>query len=95
MISGAVHFWHWLELLYTLDQAGYTGWLGGDIAPKHIPGPVDAYQSNIRMIQRMYQLLMRIGMDKITEMIRQDGNPAAAFETLSASLLPEWDVQPG
>lgn len=95
MISGAVHFWHWLELLYTLDQVGYAGWLGGDIAPKHIPGPVDAYQSNIRMIQRMYQLLMRIGMDKITEMIRQDGNPAAAFETLSASLLPEWDVQPG
>jgi xylose isomerase len=94
MISGAVHFWHWLELLYTLDQIGYDGWLGGDIVPKHIPGPVEAYQSNTRMIQRMARLLERIGMDKITEMIGQDGNVAATFEALSASLIPELDPQP-
>ncbi len=94
MISGTVHFWHWLEVLYTLIQLGYDGWLGGDITPKHVPGPVEVYQTNLRMIQRMTQLLERVGMDKITDMIRQDGHIAETFETLSAALLPELDPQP-
>ena len=88
MISGAVHFWHWLELLYTLDRVGYDGWLGGDIAPKHM-GPVEAYRTNKLMIQRMTELLQRIGVQKITEVVSQDGNIAETFDALSACLVSE------
>ena len=34
MISGSVHFWHWLELLYTLDRVDYQGWNGADVTSK-------------------------------------------------------------
>jgi xylose isomerase len=86
MISGTVHFWHWLELLYTLDHIGYEGWFGGDITSKHTT-PVKAYRTNTRMIQRMTELIGRIGTDRITELIGQDGNIAETFDYFSEYLL--------
>ena len=88
MISGAVHFWHWLELLHTLKQVGYGGWLGGDIAPKHA-GPAELYQTNMLMVQRMTTLLERIGPEKISELVGSDGNIAEMFDFLSAGLVGE------
>ncbi len=87
MASGSVHFWHWLELLYTLDRVGYTGWLGGDIAPKHMT-PVAAYSTNTRMVQRMIQLLRRMGPDRIAALM-QAGDIAATIDHLSACLAPD------
>jgi hypothetical protein len=87
MISGTVHIWDWIELLYTLDRIGYDGWLGGDIAPKHI-GPVEAYRTNTLMVQRMAGLLQRMGPDKIAAFVSQDGNIAETFDFLSAHLVP-------
>ena len=43
MISGTVHFWHWVELIYTLMQLEYDGWIGADLAPRHF-GPVRSLQ---------------------------------------------------
>lgn len=86
MISGTVHFWHWLELLYTLDHIGYEGWFGGDITSKHTT-PVKAYSTNTRMTQRMTELIGRIGTDRITELIGQDGNIAETFDYFSECLL--------
>jgi xylose isomerase len=86
MISGAVHFWDWLELLYTLERLGYDGWLGGDIAPKHM-GPVEAYRTNTLMVQRMAALLERMGTHRIDELVGQDGNLAETFDFLSAHLM--------
>lgn len=86
MISGTVHFWHWLELLYTLDRLGYDGWLGGDIVPKHT-GPVAAFGANTRMLKRMTELLERMGVDRIGELIAEDGNIAETFDYLSACLV--------
>jgi xylose isomerase len=86
MISGTVHFWHWLELLYTLDRVGYDGWLGGDITSKHI-GPVEAFDSNARMIRRMIKLLNRMGPDKIADLIKKGGNVAETFNFLSECLI--------
>jgi xylose isomerase len=86
MISGTVHFWHWLELLYTLDRVGYEGWFGGDITSKHI-GPVEAYDTNTRMIQRMVKLLNRMGTNKIAELVKKDGNTAEMFDYLSQCLV--------
>ncbi len=88
MISGTVHFWHWLELIHTLDQAGYAGWLGGDIAPKHF-GPVQAFDTNTRMIQRMIRLLDRVGADTLQNLIQKDGNTGDIYDYLSSALISD------
>jgi xylose isomerase len=86
MISGTVHFWHWLELLFTLDRVGYDGWFGGDVAQKHI-GPIEAFDTNTRMVQRMVKLIKWMGPDKIAELVRKDGNIAETFNYLSQCLI--------
>jgi xylose isomerase len=88
MISGSVHFWHWLELIYTLDRIGYDGWLGGDIAPKHT-GPVAAYDTNFRIVRRMVNFLEKIGTDKIAEILAHDSDIAETYNYLSEQLMPE------
>ena len=85
MISGSVHFWHWMELLHTLKKIGYTGWFGGDIAPKHM-GPVDAYRTNVLMIERMTAALDRIGWDEIQRMVERDGAMAETYDLLTSML---------
>jgi xylose isomerase len=86
MISGTVHFWHWLELLHTLDRIGYDGWIGGDITPKHMP-PDQAYDVNTRILERMVALLERMNPESIDRLIAE-GNPARTMEHLSRHLLP-------
>ncbi|MBN1147110.1 MAG: sugar phosphate isomerase/epimerase [Anaerolineales bacterium] len=85
MISGSVHFWHWLELLYTLERVGYQGWIGADITCKHFD-PVEAFRANTCMIQRMSALLERIGPQKIAEMIQQQGKTAELYIYMSSFL---------
>ncbi len=41
MISGSIHFWHWLVLLLVLDRVGVECWLGAVINTKDM-GPVQA-----------------------------------------------------
>jgi len=86
-ISGTVHFWHWLELLYTLDRIGYDGWLSGDITAKHM-GPVTAYRTNLLTVQRMTGLLKRIGTAEIARLIAREGNVAETFDYLSSFIGP-------
>lgn len=88
MISGTVHFWHWIELLYTLQKIGYDGWLGGDIAPKHM-GPAEAFDINTRMIQRMMKLLDRIGAEQLEALVKKDGNTHEIYDYLTLSIFPE------
>jgi xylose isomerase len=86
MISGSVHFWHWLEALLVLDQVGYDGWLGGDIAPKHM-GPAEAYDTNTRMIEKMIKLLEKMKPGKLRELIVKDGNTSETYNYLMSCLV--------
>jgi xylose isomerase len=86
MISGSVHFWHWLELLMVLDQIGYGGWLGGDITPKHM-GPVEAFDTNTRMIERMMLLLQRLEPNKIRDLVKKEGNTPEIYNYLMDNLI--------
>lgn len=88
MISGTVHFWHWIEFLYTLDHLGYEGWLGGDIAPKHT-GPVEAFRTNFKMILRMKKFVNKIGSDRIANILSQDTDISETFDLLSKKLVTE------
>ena len=81
MISGAVHFWGWLELLYTLDALDYDGWFSGDIQPKHF-SPVAAYRTNMRMVQQMAALLERVGAEHIAAQIKVEGHTPALYAML-------------
>jgi len=83
MMSGTVHFWDWLELLHTLERIGYSGWFGGDIAPKQM-GPVEAYRTNFRLVRRMNGLLERLGRERLAELVGRDGNTAETFDFLSS-----------
>ena len=85
MISGSVHFWHWVEFIYTLIREGYEGWIGADLAPRHF-GPVAAYQTNIMMIDRMTNLIERVGIDQIQTHLGQDGNTPGIYEKLTEDL---------
>ena len=86
MISGSIHFWHWLELLLTLDLVGYEGWLGADISPKHMR-PEQAFAANNRMIRNMIELLTQIGPAKMTAMIKENGNSGEIYDYLSQQLI--------
>lgn len=85
MISGSVHFWHWLETLLVLDRVGYDGWLGADITPKHM-GPVEAFDTNTRMIEKMIELLDKMNPKKINALISKDGNTPEIYNYLMACL---------
>lgn len=84
MISGSIHFWHWLELLYTLKQIGYEGWMSADIAPKHF-NPVQAFQTNIKMINRMTALIERTRSEEISTLL-DEGEIVEIYDLLSAQL---------
>ena len=85
MISGTVHFWDWLELLYTLRKIGYQGWLSGDIQPKHF-SPDAAYATNVRMVQRMSRFLDRMDAELLDRLIRAEGHTPALYDYMSSFL---------
>jgi len=88
MISGSVHFWDWLELLYTLEQLDYQGWFSADIRPKDF-GPVAAYSANVTMIQRMTAFLHRMGADRIAALMAEEGGTPALYDYMSQFLLDD------
>jgi xylose isomerase len=88
LISGSVHLWEWLELLFTLDRVGYEGWIGADIAA-HQLGPVEVFRANTRMLQRMMTFLGRIDLDELHALVRRDGMVPEILERLMAALMGE------
>jgi xylose isomerase len=86
MISGTVHFWDWLELLYVLTKVGYDGWISGDIQPKHF-GPVAAYRTNLLMIRRMAVFLERAGVNRIAALMAEEGRTPELYAYLSELLV--------
>jgi len=81
-----VHFWHWIELLATLNAVDYRGWLGGDIMPKAF-GPGDAYGSNVKMVEMMWSLVENFGIERLAAL---QGTPNAL-----PTLFESWTQQLG
>jgi hypothetical protein len=52
-------------------------------------GPVEAYNTNVRMIRRMTTFIDRVGADKIDDCLAQDGKAAAILDYLSGYLMPD------
>jgi xylose isomerase len=85
MMSGAVHFWHWLELLCTLRRAGYEGWFSADIDARR-SSPQAAFESNFLLIRRLDALVDRLGAEEIARRVEADSDPAATYAFLSSFL---------
>jgi xylose isomerase len=86
MISGSIHFWHWLELIYTLRKINYTGWISGDIQAKHF-GPQQAYGTNIHMIQRMAAFVDKADTEMMETLIKTPGHTPELYDYLSSLLM--------
>lgn len=83
MISGSVHFWHWLELLCTLRRVGYAGWLSADIDARRT-SPQAAFESNFLLIRRLDAVIDRLGLEEIARHLQEDADPAATYAFLSS-----------
>lgn len=85
MISGSVHFWHWAELLLTLDGIGYDGWIGADVLAKF--GTAKAfYTANFRMIDALIALIESIGAKRLRGLAATDGSTPELFSLIAAHL---------
>ena len=78
MMSGAVHFWHWLELLCTLRRTGYDGWLSADIDARRT-SPQAAFGSNFLLIRRLDAVIDRLGYEEIARRLEGDADPAETY----------------
>jgi len=81
LISGTVHFWEYLELLYTLDRLGYDGWIGADIAA-HQLGPIEVFQANTTMLLQMMEIVDRVDRDELDALVAADGTVPQIMELL-------------
>lgn len=85
MISGSVHVWHWIELLMTLDQVGYDGWLGADLMPK-VNEASAFYAANARLIDAMALFVERVGEERLRALRGREGAAPEIFSLLADAL---------
>jgi xylose isomerase len=85
MLSGSVHFWHWVEFLLTLDAVAYDGWISADIMPKFGTAQ-QFYATHVRMIRRMCRLIEATGTEQLRAMVRESGNTPAIYDLLTRTL---------
>ncbi|MFQ5809641.1 MAG: sugar phosphate isomerase/epimerase family protein [Armatimonadota bacterium] len=85
LLSGTMHFWHFLELLHYLDTIGYDGWLGADIFPRQFDA-ADGFAANIRLLNKMADIVDRLDTEKLASMMQSGGQSARMFEYLSSVL---------
>ncbi|MBL6946646.1 MAG: sugar phosphate isomerase/epimerase [Rhodospirillales bacterium] len=90
MISGTVHFWHWIELMLTLERIGYDGWIGGDILAKYSDAE-NFYATNIHMIEAMIGLIESVGADSLRELVSRDGTGPEIYRLLTRHLVPNME----
>ena len=85
MISGSVHLWHWVELLMTLEQIGYDGWIGADLMPK-LNDADTYYATNARLIDAIARFVERVGEDHLRALRGREGAIPEIFALLADNL---------
>ncbi len=85
MLSGSVHFWHWVELLLTMDKVDYEGWIGADLMAKF--GTAESfYSTNIKLIDGMIALIESVGAEEMRRLISEEGTTPQIFDLLADRL---------
>ena len=93
MLSGSVHFWHWVELLLTMDRIDYDGWIGADLMAK-FGAAENFYSTNIKLIDGMIALIESVGVEEMRRMISEDGTTPKIYD-LMADRLSSLNQLPG
>jgi xylose isomerase len=88
MLSGSVHLWHWIELIFFLKRINYQGWIGADIMPK-FEDPSRMFETNVKMIQRMEGFIEKVGMHQIESLLLDRSNISQTYELLTSFMFPE------
>jgi len=68
MIAGSIHFWEYLELMTWLERLKYDGWYSLDMYP-YREDPVKACEQSIRNLKWYAELVKRMGVDRVFELI--------------------------
>ena len=85
MAVGSVHLIEYLELLYWLERTGYSGWYSLDIFP-YRDNAVGLASESIQWIKDLRQLMFRIGLDTIEEIVTS-GDAARASRLVREGLF--------
>ncbi len=71
MAVGAIHFMPFLEAIYWLKRIAYNGWISLDIFP-YREDPDLVVTGSIAYLKRLDEIVDEIGLDTITELLRQN-----------------------
>ncbi|WP_343208777.1 sugar phosphate isomerase/epimerase family protein [Anaerolentibacter hominis] len=77
LIVGSVHLWKTVELFYYLKKYEYDGIIYFDTFPK-IQHTEEECRANVDMCRRIEEMIGRVGLDYIADVIRQNSVPAIA-----------------
>ncbi|MGQ9494013.1 MAG: sugar phosphate isomerase/epimerase family protein [Anaerolineae bacterium] len=79
MAVGSVHLLPFVEAVYWLKRVGYTGWQSLDLYPYREEPEVAVVQS-IKLLKRIDALVDEMGLETITELLRQGDGGCSAQE---------------
>lgn len=71
MIVGSIHFMPFVEAIYWLKRIGYSSWISLDLFP-YREDPDLAVTESIAYLKRLDEIVDEIGLDTITELLRQN-----------------------
>lgn len=85
MMPGTVNFWDLIEVMFYLRRLQWDGWFSYDVIVRD-GDMVQAMQTSIEAVKIADQLVDKIGMANLEEMIRE-GDPGRAYSRLFRALL--------
>lgn len=77
LVPGTVNFWDMVEFFYYLHRVDYDGWLVADVFPARVD-KVKAFSATYRMLKLANDLVLRVGVDRITRILAE-GDPLDAL----------------
>jgi xylose isomerase len=91
MIPGTVRFWELLELIFWLQELGYTGWNSIDVSVPRGGDPIQAIQQSATNIRRLWRLADKLDREAILANLR-GANVTANMRLLSDQVFDALGV---
>ncbi|MDK2817146.1 MAG: xylose isomerase [Moorella sp. (in: firmicutes)] len=86
LLVGSVHLVEYIELLYWLQKVGYDGWYSLDVFP-YREDPVQVCRESIATLKGILNLIERLGINKLDELIAK-GDAIATLSFIRQHILP-------
>jgi hypothetical protein len=89
MVPGTIHFCEMLELIFWLQEIGYSGFYSIDIVSPRIQA-VDAVQLSVENIQRLFRMASQLDRDSMYANFCGK-NPIANLKVLSDQMFRAFE----